>query len=415
MEQLLSTCRACFDAGVTAADPALALRRALTGRIAPQSAEGKTVLIAVGKAAGPMMREALSQLTPDQAILVTNYENAVEIDGVECHAAGHPTPDRAGAKAATDIIALLKTLAAGDHVILLLSGGGSALIPAPVKGISLADKIAVNDLMLASGAPIDAINSVRKRLSQLKGGGFARLAAPATVTAFVLSDVPGDVLATVASGPTIANTEPPDTAEMVLRGFCLWDRVPQSVRNALARIPTDFGAQAETVLIGGNAPSVDAMEKAADAANVGTVGRYDGWLNGDVADAAQRIVADMRAAPRPRILLYGGETTVVVTGNGKGGRNQDLVLRVALLLEHEPIAGAWAFLSGGTDGRDGPTDAAGGVVTPTTLAAIRAAGVDPAAALANNDAYTALRAGNALLMTGATGTNVADLQVVVIA
>lgn len=414
MNALLSLCRACFDAGVVAADPALALRNAMLSRPDLHSVAGRLLVVAIGKAAAPMMNEALRHLRPDLAFLVTNYENAAEIPGVECRAAGHPTPDEAGAAAAAEIITLLEGLTEHDQVILLLSGGGSALTPAPILGVPLADKIAVNDLLLASGAPIDAINTVRKRLSRLKGGGFARLASPADVVAFVLSDVPGDDLATVASGPTIANEDPPDAAVGVLRSFNVWDGTPESVRLALSADSESAAAPACTILIGGNAPSVDAMELAANKVGQGQVTRFHGWLDGDVAEAAERIVADMRAAPRPSVFLFGGETTVVVTGTGRGGRNQDLALRVALLLEADPIPGDWAFLSGGTDGRDGPTDAAGGMVTPQTLAAIRAGGVDPEAALLNNDAYAALRAGDALLMTGATGTNVADLQVAVL-
>ncbi len=186
------------------------------------------------------------------------------------------------------------------------------------------------------------------------------------------------------------------------------------MRQALGDPGDDIAAPATNILIGGNAPSVDAMEQVATQSGQGVVLRHHGWLDGDVADAANRIVADMRAAPRPAVLLYGGETTVVVTGTGKGGRNQDLALRIALLLEAKPLPGEWAFLSGGTDGRDGPTDAAGGMVTAHTLSAIRSGGIDPAAALRNNDAYAALKAGQALLMSGATGTNVADLQVAVV-
>ena len=170
MDHLLSVCRTCFEAGVAAADPAAALRRAMARRAVMQAAAGKTALIAVGKAAAPMMREALLHLAPDQALLVTNYENAVEIDGVICHAAGHPTPDQAGAEAAAAIISILEGLGAGDHVILLLSGGGSALIPAPVDGGSLANKSAVYDLMLAIGAPSDFIFMVLKRRAQIGRG-----------------------------------------------------------------------------------------------------------------------------------------------------------------------------------------------------------------------------------------------------
>ena len=341
MTENFSICQTCFEAGVAAADPAAALRKALTSHPDLHPGGGRLLLVAIGKAAAPMMREALVHLTPDQAFLVTNYENAVDIAGVECRAAGHPTPDEAGASAAGEIISLLACLGGKDRVILLLSGGGSALVPAPVAGVSLADKIAVNDLMLASGAPIDAINTVRKRLSRLKGGGFAGLAAPADVVSFVLSDVPGDDMATVASGPTVANADESDAAANVLRSYGVWDEAPASVRQALGDPGDNIAAPATNILIGGNAPSVDAMEQVATQSGQGVVLRHRGWLDGDVADAANRIVADMRAAPRPAVLLYGGETTVVVTGTGKGGRNQDLALRIALLLEAKPLPGEW--------------------------------------------------------------------------
>lgn len=411
-DDLSRIARICFDQGVAAADPAAAVRAAFASQGGIADRAGRLFVVAIGKAAAPMMQALLDQVSPDEAMLVTNYENEVQIEGVACFTAGHPTPDANGAAAAEAVIALLERAEAGDKVILLLSGGGSALTPAPAVGVSLDEKIALNDLMLKSGAPIDAMNTVRKRVSRLKGGGFARLAAPAAVTALILSDVPGDDIAVVASGPTVANTDAPEVAAAVLRDYGLWDQAPAAVRAVLEAGLSAPAVDVQNILVGGNAPSVDAMAAAAPEGYA--VRRYDGWMDGDVADAAAQIAADMRKAAAPTLFLYGGETTVVVTGSGLGGRNQELALRVAMLLEDEPPQGEWLFLSGGTDGRDGPTDAAGGVVDAQTLPAMRAAGVDPAAELADNNAYAALKAADALLMTGATGTNVADLQVAVV-
>ncbi|MGB0505273.1 MAG: glycerate kinase type-2 family protein [Pikeienuella sp.] len=411
-EKLLAIARICFDAGVAAADPLAAVEKRLAVRPDVLSHEGRLFVVAIGKAAAPMMRAVLGHCSPNAAILVTNYENEVDIAGVECLGAGHPTPDANGAAAADVVIRLLENTVEGDKVVLLLSGGGSALTPAPIDGLSLDEKIALNDLTLKSGAPIDAMNTVRKRLSRLKGGGFANLAAPAVVTSLILSDVPGDDIAVVASGPTVGNTDAPEAAEGILRQYGLWDQAPAPVRDLLRADVVEQTAEVENILIGGNAPSVDAMVAAAPADYA--MRRYDGWMDGDVAEAAVQIATDMRGATEPTLFLYGGETTVVVTGNGRGGRNQELALRIALLMEAEPPRGEWLFLSGGTDGRDGPTDAAGGVVDAATLSAMRSAGVDPEAELANNNAYDALAAAKALLMTGATGTNVADLQVGVV-
>lgn len=393
---LRARARAIFDAGLAAADPAAAVTRALAGTAPPAR------LLAIGKAARRMAGAALAVLGPVPALVVTNDENAGDLSGATVLAAGHPVPDARGEAAARAVEAAVAGLSAQDRVLCLISGGGSALLPAPVPGLTLADKQEVSRLLLASGADIADLNLVRQQLSRLKGGGLLRAAAPATVTALILSDVVGDDLRVIASGPTVAPIGTRAGAAARLRALGLWDRLPPAVARhlsapapALPPLPA-----AENRLVGSNALSIAAMAAAAPGAVVHPV------LDGDVAAAAARI-----AACGPGVHLFGGETTVRLTGRGRGGRNQELALRVALLAQD--WRGPWVFLSGGTDGRDGPTDAAGGIVDQGSLARMAAAGIDPLARLAENDSHPALAAAHDLLVTGGTGTNVADLQVLI--
>ncbi|WP_372835387.1 glycerate kinase type-2 family protein [Puniceibacterium confluentis] len=409
---LRATARTLFDAAVTAADPALAVRRQLARMPLPQSA-GRTVLIAVGKAAPAMLAEALKHVTgPHEALAVTHHENTQKVPGARVLNAGHPVPDAAGAAAGQAVMELLDSCGAEDQVIALISGGGSALLPAPVPGLSLADKAAVSQVLLSGGLDIVTMNLVRQQLSQLKGGGFLRRAAPAPVTALILSDVIGDDLRAIASGPTVSPIGTVEEARAILKNHGLWDRLPAAARDALdhPRPPEPVPA-AVNVMIGSNGQSVDAMADAARAAGW-DVRVSDRPLVGDVDSAAQEVLALMAPVDRPTALLFGGETTVILRGSGRGGRNQELALRVALAAPD--LAQDWLFLSGGTDGRDGPTDAAGGVVDAGSAARIAAAGQDAQKLLANNDSYAALKAADDLLMTGATGTNVADVQVLLI-
>ena len=391
---LRNTARQLFDAAVAAADPALALRPHMT-ELAPL-AGGTTYLIAIGKAAPRMLAEALRHLPqPVRALAVTHHENPMDVEGAEVLRAGHPVPDAAGARAAEAVIALLRDAGPKDRVIALISGGGSALVPAPVEGLTLEDKAEVNRLLLAGGLDITRMNLVRQHLSRLKGGGFLHHAAPAPVTAFILSDVIGDDLRAIASGPTVGPIGSVEDARALLREHGLWDRLPEAARRHL-ETATDGAPlpEATNVLIGSNGQSLEAMRKAAEDA---------GW--------AAEIVSD-RPVDAPAALLFGGETTVTIRGSGRGGRNQEMALRVALGAPE--TAQDWLFLSGGTDGRDGPTDAAGGVVDAGTAARIAAAGQDAQALLENNDSYAALAAAGDLLLTEATGTNVADVQVLLI-
>ena len=359
--------RQLFTVAVNAADPGCTVRRHFKScPPAAPSAGGHYIVLAIGKAAPAMLRETLEHLRgPVTAFGVTHHENNQRVTGATIVTAGHPVPDKYGFDAAQQIIRLLDSADKNDRIIALISGGGSALIPAPIAPVTLADKRAVSQLLLDSGLDIVAMNMVRQQLSALKGGGLSRRAAPAPVTALILSDVIGDDLRAVASGPTVAPRQ-----------------------------------------------SLEAMLKAAP--NQWHAAIASDRLIGDVTAAAASIItsASTLRTNNPTALIFGGETTVKVNGTGRGGRNQELALRIAMATRELPDG--WVFLSGGTDGRDGPTDAAGGIVDKCSTARMRAAGVDPAALLYNNDSYAALAASGDLLITGATGTNVADVQVLLL-
>lgn len=381
-----------FEAGVRAADPYAAVAGALDGVPRP------ALIIAVGKAARLMAKAALDRFGGVTCIVVTNYENATALDGATVMAAGHPVPDENGAAAARAVILALG--AANGPVLALISGGGSALLPAPAADLTLADKAAVNTLLLGAGLDITAMNLVRQQLSDLKGGGFLRHAAPHPVTALVLSDVIGDDLSAIASGPTVGPIGTAMDAIRVLENAGLWEYLPAVVRAHLQNTAEPGPLpEAVNILVGSNDKSVAAMAKAAgDAFVIPTP------IEGDVGDAAHAICDHAVIGTT----VWGGETTVVLRGSGRGGRNQELALRIALEAARRGWT-EWACLQGGSDGRDGPTDAAGGIVDQDTLSRI----TDVDGLLANNDSYAALQEAGDLLITEATGTNVADLGVMV--
>ncbi|MCC5971399.1 MAG: DUF4147 domain-containing protein [Pararhodobacter sp.] len=406
IDSMRDEARALFDVAVAAADPAAAVQRALAE--VPLD-EGRIWLIAVGKAARAMAGAALEGLGARVAgaLVVTNAENAKPLAGAEVYVAGHPVPDAGGLRAGAAVEAMLAGAGAGDVVLALISGGGSALLPAPVDGVTLEDKAEASRVMLGAGLDITEMNSVRQHLSRLKGGGFLRAAAPARVVALILSDVIGDDLRVIASGPTVAPIARRAEVRAMLEARGVWSRMPEAVRAALSRPEQGLALPvAENRLIGSNAMSVAAMVRAAR----GVV--WEEALVGDVAKASDMLVARMRGAGPGRVLAFcGGETTVVLRGDGAGGRNQELALRVAAGMDG--VSRPWVFLSGGTDGRDGPTEAAGGLVDGGTLARIAAAGGDWAALLNNNDSNRALSLAGDLLVSGGTGTNVADVQIII--
>lgn len=388
-----------FEAGVNAADPFAAVQQNMP------AFERHPLVVAVGKAAVRMARAASESLGGLQgAIVVTNPENAQDVAGANVFAAAHPVPDAIGLEAGRAVIHAVQTAPENQPILCLVSGGGSALLPAPVDGVSLADKAALNQALLASGADIVAMNMVRQQVSKLKGGGLLNIAGGRPLTALILSDVIGDDLRAIASGPTVAPIGTAEDAVDLCKSLGIWEDLPPPIKAHLLKVENQvMETGAKNHLIGSNEISLQAMHGVFSDAQV-----VKQPLVGNVTDAAAVVAGVGKGA-----FLFGGETTVTLTGSGKGGRNQDLALRVALLAEQAGWQEPWFYLQGGTDGRDGPTDAAGGVVDETTLSKIRARGLDPQTLLTNNDAYTALAAGDGLLMTGGTGTNVADLGVLI--
>ena len=417
-----------FQAGIAAADPYLAVKRHLVPVLF--GSYSKVHLIAFGKAACAMA-QAAQEIIPagmlaGRGIAVTNYDNVTDVDNVDVIGAAHPLPDAAGLKAAQVIAERVQNAQQNELVLVLVSGGGSALIPYPAGKITLQEKIAATDLLLASGATINQINCVRKHLSQLKGGGLARMAAPAHLHALILSDVLGDDLSTIASGPTVADDTTYSDAIEVFKTKGVWEQAPSNVRQHLEQ--GKLGNIAETpkpgddvfkntghTLIGSNRISVNAMLQTAQNLSYETK-LYSDRLCGEAGEEAEKLVLHAKSLTinNATALLAGGETTVTLKGNGRGGRNQEMALAFALAAEQHGLTGNWTFLSGGTDGRDGPTDAAGGMVDRNTIKRMTQTGLNPLELLENNDSYTALKTSDDLVNTGATGTNVADLQILLI-
>ena len=389
-----------FLIGIDAADPVSAVRQELIGY------DEVPTIIAVGKAAVKMTIAAVDVLKDySEVIVVTNPENAVEMPGIKVFAAAHPIPDQIGLMAGAAVIAALQRASKVCRPILcLISGGGSALLPAPPEGISLSEKIELNSVLLSAGAEIKTMNLIRQQVSLLKGGGFLQYATPSPVKSLILSDVVEDDLRVVSSGLTTSPIGSREEARVALKCLGVWDRIPGSIQSLLQRADLAFeSSKAKNTLIGSNKLSFEAM-----SAHLGWSSVHYTPLVGDVAVAAERVASSGRG-----IHLFGGETTVKINGTGKGGRNQELALRVALLAREQAWKAPWLYLQGGTDGRDGPTDAAGGVVCETTLDTLESQGVNSDVMLSNNDSYNALKAASALLITGPTGTNVADLGILI--
>ncbi len=407
--------RSAFRAAIDQADPEAAVARNMTAL--SRNANGRVIVIAAGKAAPAMLRGAMAQLGPDiEALCVTHKENQDRIENIPFFNSGHPIPDDVGLEATQKIAEVLADTTADDHVIALISGGASALLPAPAQGISLADKQALNAALLASGLDIVEMNMIRQQVSTLKGGGLLRQAAPAPVSAYILSDVVGDDLRAIASGPTVAPLGTKTSARDRLQQVGAWDTLPTSIQTHLQGPDVnDDLPNASNTLVGSNPQSVEAA--AAHLRSEFNVIAIDEPLVGDVGTAAEKIITALDnhlPVSAATAIVWGGETTVQLRGDGRGGRNQELALLVARHLNARNPSQTVHFLSGGTDGRDGPTDAAGAIVDTGTWPRITDADLDPAALLANNDSYAALQASGDLLITGATGTNVADIQILMI-
>lgn len=382
----------------------------------------RIVVLGFGKA-GAAMAQAVERVLGDRisdGFVVVKDGYTTPTRTIRLVEAGHPVPDARGESAATRLLELARSAGPRDLLLVLISGGGSALTPAPAPPLTLEEKQTVTRLLLAAGATINELNAVRKHLSRLKGGLLARAGAPARIVSLILSDVIGDPLDVIASGPTAPDPTTFTDALAVLTARGLRDRVPPSV---LARL--DAGARSEitetpkvgdplfervTNLVVGNnglivGAAADAAERLGYRAHV--LARP---LEGEARVVARDLVARARGLPRPACLIAGGETTVTVGGVGRGGRCQELALAAALELQRdEPLV----VLAAGTDGTDGPTDAAGAIVDSQTITRARGAGLDAQRALDDNDSFPLLAASGDLLVTGPTNTNLLDLYLVV--
>ena len=392
----------------------------------------RVVVVGAGKASTAMARAAEDVLGERiTAGLVTTARGAAASTGgapsrIRVREAGHPMPDASGERAAREMLALVRGLGAGDLVLCLLSGGGSALLPLPRDGLSLDDMAETTGMLLRCGATIVEMNTVRRHLSAIAGGRLAQAAAPARIATLAISDVVGSPPDAIASGPTVADPSTYADALAVLNRYGIMDRVPAGARRELER--GREGAIAETpkpgdpvfrnaafTIVADNLAAARAACAAARAAGFHTA-LLSTYLEGEarqagrvLAGVARQIVATGDPVRRPACVVFGGETTVTVTGGGQGGRNQELPLAAAAALDGLRNVLLVGFA---TDGRDGPTDAAGAAVDGTTIARARRAGLDPARHLRNNDAYPLLDAIGDLIRTGPTGTNVADLALV---
>ena len=395
--------------------PETAVKAALRGEEFAErlNGPGKVVLVAIGKAAWRMAKAASEALGErlGGGTVVTKYDHSMgEIPGVEIFEAGHPFPDENTLKGTARALEKIKGLSQEDTVLFLVSGGGSALFERPADGVSLEDLVAVTDQLLACGADIVEINMIRKRLSSVKGGRFAQLAAPARVLSVVLSDVLGDRLDSIASGPAHPDGSTVDEALRIVDKYGLKLR-PGLVEALKVETPKELD-NVSTVIAGSVTSLCSAAEKTASELGYKTLllsttisceAREAGAF---MASIAREIRASGRPVAPPCAVLLGGETIVRLKGKGKGGRNQEIALAAAMGIKGLKDV---ALLSIGSDGTDGPTDAAGGLVDGQTAENLKGLGMDPEDILAENDSYNGLNACGGLVITGPTGTNVNDL------
>ena len=440
LHSLRADAREIFTAGVKSADPFAAVTQTVQLRkdrlrVGERSYDlpGIRNIFAAGcgKAAARMAL-ALQTLLGERirgGVIVVKYGHRLQLEKIEVIEAGHPIPDKAGERGARQVMDLARRCSREDLLFFLVSGGGSALLPCPARGLSLDDKQQTTEVLLKSGATIEEVNAVRKHISQIKGGRLAQLAAPARLISLILSDVVNDSLEAIASGPTAPDSSTYADCVKIIQRYDLRRQIPAAVVDLLER--GTKGQVAETLkpldsifqnvqnfIVGSNRSALAAARQRAEALG------YHTWVLSDSIEGESRSVAKSYCAlvreivrtnkpvSRPACLLSGGETTVTVRGNGLGGRNQEFALAAAI--DGDGLDGV-VILSGGTDGTDGPTEAAGGIIDGSTITRGRAKNLDPQTFLARNDSYHFLLATDDLLVTGPTLTNVMDLQIALIA
>lgn len=422
---------AVLDAALDAVDPTAAVRRHMrrtgdTLHIGDREydlTQYEHIYVVGGGKASAAMAQAVEDILGARltaGAVNVRYGYTKPTRAIRINEAGHPIPDDAAIAGTRQMVELVQSAGSNDLVLCLISGGGSALMTLPVDGVSLADLQQLTEALLRSGATINEINTIRKHLSQVKGGRLARLAEPASVVTLILSDVVGSPLDVIASGPTVPDTSTLDDTRAVIARYGIADAVPERIATYLETAAEETPkagdpafARTHNLVIASNAVAAQAaLDKARslgfDSAILST------YIEGEArevakvfAGVAREIAAHDRPLRRPACLIAGGETTVTIRGEGRGGRNQELALAAGLALEG---LGPDVMVIGlATDGTDGPTDAAGGVVDGTTLARARALGLDPWAFLAENDSYRFLERLGDLIVTGPTNTNVNDL------
>ena len=400
-----------LDAALDAADPAKVLPPRL-----PPTPKGRTIVIGAGKAAAKMARAVEDHWPhPLTGLVVTRYGHSVPCRSIEVVEAGHPVPDAAGQAAAKRVLAMVRGLTADDLVICLLSGGASALLALPIGNLTLEDKQHVTRDLLRSGATIAEINCVRKHLSAVKGGRLAAAVFPAQLITFAISDVPGDEPPVIGSGPTVADPTTFADARRILTRYAM--SLPAAVASHLHRSQDETPKPGDPRLAGAIYDIVARPRQALEAAAQAVVrAGMTPIILGDAIEGEAREVANQQAARARQsasgtVLLSGGETTVTVRGKGRGGRNTEFLLALALALNNAP--GIYA-LAADTDGTDGTEDNAGAFIGPDTLTRTQFKGLDPAAALADNDAWSVFAALDDLLVTGPTFTNVNDFRAILV-
>jgi glycerate 2-kinase len=405
-----------FDRAVAVADP-----MAIIADHLPPRPAGRVVVVGAGKASARMAEAVEASWGPCEGLVITRYGHGRPCQGIEIVEAAHPVPDAAGVAATQRMLALLDGLGENDFVLALISGGASALLCAPAGNLTLDDKKAVNAALLASGAPIDRMNTVRKHLSRVKGGQLAASAFPARVLCLMISDVPGDDPAIIGSGPTVADDSTPDMARAILEQWHI--PVSDTLADALQHSGVVGSgdprlATTENRVIAAPTQSIAAAAELAEAQGCEVI-----VLGADLEGEARLVAQDQAAlalhhrqtrAPgaKPLLLLSGGELTVTRTGDGVGGPNAEFCLALALALHETP--GIYAIACD-TDGVDGAAEIAGALIGPDTLAKARAAGIDAAAALAANDAHSFFAGIGSQVITGPTLTNVNDFRAILIA
>lgn len=415
-----SLLRAMFDAAIAAAQPAKQISAYL-----PAVPKGRTIVIGAGKASAAMAQafeQAWQGRSPLEGLVVTRYGYEVPCEHIEIVQASHPVPDAAGEQGARRMLELVQGLTADDLVVCLISGGGSSLLALPLDGLTLEDKQQLNRQLLKSGASIQEMNCVRRHLSAIKGGRLAKACAPAKVLNLIISDVPGDSPADIASGPTVPDDTRCSDALAILERYRI--EVPAHVREVLTSgrgesIASDDAAlpEIETHLIATPQQALEAAAKVAEQAGLPV------YILGDAIEGEARDVAKALAGialqvqrhdqpfSKPCVLLSGGETTVTLRGKGRGGRNVEFLLALAIALRASPHIHA---LAGDTDGVDGVEETAGAIITPDTLARAEAKGLLATKSLDNNDGHSFFESLGDAVVTGPTLTNVNDFRAIVI-